>query len=216
MGSAPGWARVAAALDGGTDLLSQTVAVLGAACPDLDPETLPLGEADRLLLEVHERVLGRPLEHTVTCPGCGALTTLPLGRADVGEHAPRSAWCGPGSGLREPTYADLRAARGDGAALLEACRIGDARAPATLDDLAAVEGSLCGPLRSSCAECGQALEVDVDVLALVLAGLAVLRVEVDREVHLLATGYGWDLATIEALPDDRRHRLATLVAEGAR
>jgi hypothetical protein len=36
--------------------------------------------------------------------------------------------------------------------------------------------------------------------------------EFDREVHLLASTYGWDLPTIEALPDQRRQRLAALVS----
>jgi hypothetical protein len=212
----PGLARLSAGLDGEPDLLAQAAAVLRVATPEPAPERLPVGIADRMLLEVHERVLGHPLEHHVRCPACGAVTTLRLARHDVGTHHPRSAWCGPGSGAREPTYDDLRAADGDPDVLLERCRTGDGGHPPTLDDLAAIEGSLTGPLRSLCIECGEPLEADVDVLGLVLAALGALRAEVDREVHLLASGYGWDLATIEALPDDRRHRLASLVAEGER
>ena len=214
--STPGLARLAAALDGEPDLLAQAVSVLRVATSEPDPGHLPVGVTDRLLLEVHERVLGRPLEHHVSCPACGAVSTLRLSRADVGEHHPRSAWCGPGSGAREPTYDDLRAADGDPDVLLGRCRTGDGEPAPTLDDLAAIEGSLAGPLRSACVDCGEALEADVDVLGLVLTALGALRADVDREVHLLASGYGWDLATIEALPDERRHRLAGLVAEGER
>ena len=206
-----GLARLAAALDDANDLLAQAVAVLRAAAPEPDPARLPTGIADRLLLAVHERALGRPLEHTVRCPACGALTTLPLGRTAVGEHYPRSAWCAPGAGAREPTYADLLAAQGDPGALLALCSVGEG---ATLDDLARIEGSLCGPLRSSCWECAAPLEVDVHVVALVLRALSMMRIDIDREVHLLAAGYGWDLAVIESLPDERRRRLAALV-EGA-
>lgn len=213
MSAAPGLARLVAALDDGEGLLAQAVAVLRAAAPEPDPAYLPAGAADRLLLAVHERAVGRPLEMTVACPACGALTTLPLGRADVGEHHERSAWCGPGAGVREPSYADLLAAGGDPYRLLALCRVGDGDG-ATLDDLARVEGSLCGPVRSSCCDCGVPLEVDVDVVALVLRALSDLRVDIDREVHLLASGYGWDLAVIESLPDERRRRLAALVAGG--
>jgi hypothetical protein len=204
-----GLARLAAALDDGPDLLAQAVAVLRAAAPEPDPALLPAGEADRLLLTVHEQALGRPLEHTAACPACGAFTTLPLGRADVGEHYPQSAWCSAGIGAREPTYADLSAAQGDPAALLALCGVGTG---ATLDDIARIEGSLCGPLRSSCCECGARLELDVDVVALVLRSLSTVRLDLDREVHLLATGYGWDLAVIESLPEARRRRLAAHVA----
>lgn len=215
MTSAPGPARLAAAMEDGGDLLAQTVAVLRAARPEPDPELLPVGEGDRLLLDVHARALGRPLEHAVECPACGAWSTLVLTSATVGPHAPRSAWCAPGVGLREPTYADLRAADGDPAVLLARCRLGPAPAPApTLDDLASIEGSLCGPVRSACVECGAPVLVDVDVTLLVLQAFGVLRAEIDREVHLLATGYGWDLASIEGLPDDRRRRLASLVSGG--
>lgn len=207
-----GTAPLAAALDSGADLLDQALAVLRAAAPQPDPGALPTGAADRMLLAVHEAVLGRALEHTVACPGCAALTTLPLGRADVGEHWPRSAWCGPGIGAREPSYADLLAARGDPEMLLAACRIGTG---ATLDDVARIEGSLCGPLHANCPECGTALDVDVDVVALVLGALWQISLELDREVHLLATAYGWDLATIESLPDERRRRLAAMVVGSA-
>ena len=49
-------------------------------------------------------------------------------------------------------------------------------------------------------------------MSLVIEALGELRSTVDREVHLLATTYGWDLTTIDALPDDRRQRLADLVS----
>jgi hypothetical protein len=55
---------------------------------------------------------------------------------------------------------------------------------------------------------------DVDAMGLVLAGLIELRADLDWQVHLLATAYGWDPLTIDALPDNRRRRLADLVASG--
>lgn len=200
---------LAAALDSGESLLGQALAVLRAAALEDDPDTLPVGQADRMLLWLHQAVLGRALELTVNCPECTRPTTMPLGRADVGEHAPRSAWRAPGVGAREPSYSDLLAARGDADRLLETCRVGTG---ANLDDLARIEGSLCGPLHSVCPECGASLSIDIDIMVAVLAALSNIRVELDRQVHLLAASYGWDLATIEALPDDRRQRLAALVA----
>ena len=213
---APGRAVVAAAFYGTRDLLEQAIAALRAwpIEDDLaryevtDPAALPVGAADRTLLSMHEQILGYALEYTASCTACGELTSLPLGRSDVGEHAPRCAWCSPGIGAREPTYADLAAASGDASALLARCSIGTG---ARLDDLARIEGSLSGPLHSTCVGCGQALVVDVDVMALALHAIGAVRGDIDREVHLIASGYGWDLATIESLPDDRRSRLATFV-----
>jgi len=210
---------MAAALDDADVVMGQAISVLRAwpVPADLerwgvdDPADLPVGAADRSLLAVVEAATGRRLEHTVTCPACAAPTTLPLGRADVGEHAPISAWCGPGAGVREPTYADLLATGTDLGRLLERCSTDTG---GSLDDLARVEGSLSGPLRSSCLSCGSPVVLDVDVIGLALRELDAVRSEVDAEVHLLAASYGWDLRVIESLPDARRRRLAGLVAHG--
>jgi hypothetical protein len=217
-------ARLAAAFDDGTDLLSQAVAVL-RACPDRselafyevdDPADLPIGAADRRLLAAYEEVTGGPLDVTARCAACGARTTLSLTVASVGRHVWASVRTVEGTGLREPSYADLLACPGEQATILDRCRLGTAagtdRASGTWADLDRAEQSLAGPLRSACAECGTPVTVDADVVAMVLRGLAVVCAEFDLEVHLLASTYGWDLPTIEELPDQRRHRLAALVS----
>ena len=217
-------ARLASAFEDGTDLLSQAVAVLRAR-PEKseltfyevdDPADLPIGAADRRLLAAYEAVTGGPLDVTARCGACGARTTLSLPVSSVGRHVWASVRTGPGSGLREPSYADLLACSGERAAILARCRLGTLAAPdqarGTWADLDRAEQSLAGPLRSTCAECREPVTVDADVVAMVLAGLAVLCAEFDREVHLLASTYGWDLPTIEALPDLRRQRLAALVS----
>jgi hypothetical protein len=218
-------ARLAAAFEDGTDLLSQAVAVLRAR-PDRseltfyevdDPADLPIGAADRRLLAAYEEVAGGPLDVTAPCGACGARTTLSLTVSSVGRHVWASVRTGEGSGLREPSYADLLACAGEPVAILARCRLGAVAGPdqarGTWADLDRVEQSLAGPLRSACAECGEPVTVDDDVVAMVLRGLAVVCAEFDREVHLLASTYGWDLPTIEALPDRRRQRLAALVSE---
>lgn len=218
---ATGLAALATALDTAGSAIAQAIEVLRFAAPDADlrrcgvadAADLPVGAADRALLSAHELLLGRPLERTVQCGGCGEWTTLPLGRADVPPHRPICAWKGRRAGASEPSYADILAAAGSPAALLERCAVGDG---ATLDDLARIEGSLAGPLHSRCIGCGDVLLDDVDVMSLVVAALGEVRATVDREVHLLATAYGWDPETIDALPDDRRRRLADLIAGGAR
>ncbi|MEO7069230.1 MAG: hypothetical protein ABI131_01915 [Nostocoides sp.] len=213
-------ARLAAAFEDGTDLLSQAVAVLRSR-PDeeqlerygvSDPADLPLGAADRGLLAAYEEVGGVPLDVTASCAACGARTTLSLTTASVGRHPWASLRTGVGSGLREPTYADLLAAGGDATVLLDRCRLGASDGAATLADLDRAEQSLAGPLHSACAECGEPVAVEVDVVSFVLRALARVCAEFDREVHLLASTYGWDLPTIESLPDPRRQRLAALVS----
>src|SRR5438128_2059362 len=53
-----------------------------------------------------------------------------------------------------------------------------------------------------------------DVQRLVTMAVAHAVADVDVEVHMIASRYGWDLATIESLPDIRRARLATLAGSG--
>ncbi|HET6968195.1 MAG TPA: hypothetical protein VFI44_07960 [Ornithinibacter sp.] len=217
-------ARLAAAFEDGTDLVGQAVAVLRAR-PDRselafhevdDPADLPIGAADRRLLAIHEEVTGGPLDVTAPCSTCGGRTTLSLTVSSVEPHRWATLLVRPGGGVREPSYADLLAGGGDPVALLARCRVGpaagDGRTVGTWADLDLAEQSLAGPLRSTCAECGRPVGVDADVVAMVLRGLAVVCAQFDREVHLLASGYGWDLPTIEELPDQRRHRLAALVS----
>ncbi len=215
-------ARLAAAFEDGTDLLSQAVAVLRARADRTelsfyevdDPADLPLGAADRRLLAAYEELSGRGLEVTAPCSGCGARTTLSLTASSVGPHVWASVRTGPGSGVREPTYADLLASAGDPDVVLARCRVAaDGVVPVgTLADLDRAEQSLAGPLRSVCVECGDPVVVDADGVAMVLGALATVCADFDRDVHLLASRYGWDLSTIEALSDHRRQRLAALVS----
>jgi hypothetical protein len=214
-------ARLAAAFEDGTDLLSQATAVLRAR-PDPaglagygvdDPADLPVGAADRCLLAAHDELTNGSLDLTAGCGSCRTLTTLTLTASAVGPHQWASARTGVGSGLREPTYADLLACADDPDALLNRCRLGDREGSAgTWADLDRIDQSLAGPLRSVCAGCGAPVAVDADVVAIVLRALAVVCAEFDREVHLLASTYGWDLPTIESLPDPRRQRLAALAS----
>ena len=127
-----------------------------------DVAALPVGLIDRLLLHLHRRMLGEDLECVVACPACGGLNALPLGPDDVPEYAPRSAWCGRGAGLREPTGADLldlpEVPVGAGEVVLARCAIGPADGPRELAALDRVEQSLCGMVRASCTECAATIE----------------------------------------------------------
>jgi len=69
---------------------------------------------------------------------------------------------------------------------------------------------LSGTVHAACTECGAPVSELVDVQRLVTSAVAEAVAEVDVEVHLIASRYGWDLATIESLGDARRARLAVL------
>ena len=189
------------------------------ACGVADCLSYPIGVIDRLLLRAHHAVLHRDLEVVIACPACQGLNALPLGPGDVPEYEPRSAWCGPGMGAREPTGADLvglpqdpLAAAGE---LESRCRMGSAEGPLGAGALDRAEQSLCGPVHAACAECGAPIIEVIDVQRLVTAAVADALAELDVEIHLIASRYGWDLATIESLPDNRRVRLAALAGSAA-
>jgi hypothetical protein len=202
--------------DAGSEF-AEAIALL-LACGVADGLSYPVGMIDRLLLLAHRVVLHRDLEALAACPACGVLNALPLGFDDVPAYEPRSAWCGPGAGLREPIGADLiDLPEDDQAAVRELerrCRIGpsaEPRDPAALDH---AEQSLSGTVHAACTECGTPVSQLVDIQRLVTAAVAETVAEVDVEVHLIASRYGWDLATIESLGDGRRARLAALAGSG--
>ena len=206
-----------AALGSAGDELGQVLALHRAAGVH-EPERLAVSVGDRRLLALHRLLTGRDVEVAATCTACDAVSVAVLSPHTVAPPAARTAWLGPGGGLREPTYGDLlelpadpRAAEAE---LLRRCTVGTpARAPGA-DELERVDDSLAGPIRLACAACGAAVEVAVDVERLVLEGLQRHAAEIELEVHLLAGAYGWSLPAIEALPDERRRRFARLVADG--
>jgi hypothetical protein len=195
----------------------EAVALL-RACGIADCGSLPVGVIDRLLLRAHRALLRRDLEVAVACQACGTLNGLPLGVDDVPEYAPRSAWCGPGAGVREPIGADLAGLPDDteaaAAELAERCRIGSADSPLGPGALDRADQSLCGTVRVACVECGCPVSEFVDVQSLVTDAIAAAVAGVDAEIHVIASRYGWDLATIESLGDARRSRMAALAGGG--
>lgn len=194
-------AALAEALAAPTEL-EQATGVLAAA--GYQVADLPLGVGDRLLLGLHRELTGRDVTVAATCPACGVTGEVELGPDSVPAASPPVSTV-----VRAPTYADLvglPSGAAGSAELVRRCTVGDG--PATAEDVAAADTSLSGPLVFGCPECGTPVECRVDVEQLALRGLLGVLHSYDREVHLLASAYHWDLATIEALPDDRRRRLA--------
>lgn len=202
-----------------TTELGQVVAVLAAA--GYDPALIPVGEGDRLLLRLHRELAGHDIELALACPDCTTVNAVRLGPDTVPPAWPRSAVSGRHGGLRQPTYADLTAlARlGDdataGAELLRRCAVGTPARPPTEADFELIDDTLAGPLAFACAGCGAEVEEPIDLQSLVLRALLRLLDELDTDVHLLASAYGWELPAIERLPRMRRRRLAELASGGA-
>jgi hypothetical protein len=204
--------QLLAALDSAADELGQAMAVLAAT--GLDPAATTVGAGDRALLALVVALTGSALEVTVPCPRCGTVNSIMLTESAVSAYEPRTRWFAPGSGVREPTYADLGGLPADerdaAAALGYRCTVGQVELADAIAALADVDGSLAGPIECTCVGCATPMFVEADVEQLALDRLRAAADDVDREIDLLASRYRWELATIEALPDRRRRRLAQL------
>ncbi|MFI0445523.1 hypothetical protein [Actinomadura sp. 6N118] len=196
--------------------LGQVAVVLAAA--GHDPASTRVADGDRLLLALHRELTGQDLELALACPACATVSAVRLGPDTVPAVRPRSAVLGVRGGLRQPTYADLAGLPADGtgdAVLLRRCVVGDPAREPSAADFVLIDDSLVGPLVFACAGCGADVEEPIDLQSLLLRALLRVLDGLDAEVHLLASAYGWDLATIEALPRERRRRFAALIADGA-
>jgi hypothetical protein len=212
----PSGTAAVTALGSSDDELGQVLALLRAAGID-EPERLSVAAGDRRLLELHRLLTGRDVEVAVTCGSCGTVNSALVSRETVPEEAPRSVPLGTGGGVRAPIYADLVALPRDPTdavdELLRRCTVATPSEAPRPEALELVDDSLTGPILLECVECGESLEAAVDVELLALAGLQRHALAVEHEVHLLARAYGWSLDAIEALPDERRRRLARFVGD---
>lgn len=220
------------------------LALLRIASPeasDAELGALRVGEAERRLLALHERLFGPALRGVCECSACGvplevhATTTALLAAApDTGEAeaSPVLVSCdGWRVECRPPTGADLAAAADatDAAAahraLLDRCVVAawcdGVAAPA--DHLPAFvvaavaarmeEADPLGDVRLTlrCADCDAAWAVPFEAAPFLLARLDGWARGVMRAVHVLASAYGWSEAEVLALRPARRRAYLDLV-----
>ena len=204
-----------------------------------EPDALPLGEANRRLLELRARTFGPRLEVRVDCPACAERLELSLAAAELAGPSRPSTGVdevvlevdGWRVACRLLTPADLRAAAAHGdedaarAALVrlavrEAAREGSAVDPASLPDgvLAALGARLLESdplaellLEMGCPACGARWEAPLEPADFLWAELEAEASRLLREVHALATAYGWTEPQVLALPAPRRRAYLEMV-----
>jgi hypothetical protein len=205
-----------AALDEGESQLDQAIAVLRAS-GFAEPGRMTLGEGDRALLMICRLFTRSDIDVVAACPACSELSEATIAPECVPGVTPRSAILGSGGGLRAPTYDDLHGLPLDRdlaiSELLTRCVVASPTRDPSASDFDLVDDSLVGPVMLACPTCGTEFDVDLDVQTAVLQRLTRRVREMDNEVHLLASKYGWSLADIESLGDDRRRYLAELVSD---
>jgi len=198
-------------------------AVLGG--PAAEAAGFDVGTRDVLLAGLLQSVAGGQVPACADCPGCGAELDVPVDVAAIAAlpvHEPGERLSvlvdGTEVPFRLPTTADLIALGGrppDQArsALLTACLgLGPGPAAAPAPEMAAgIEAAMehAAPagavdLLMRCPDCGLDSALPLDIPALLWAEIGTQASALLREVHALATSYGWTEADALELSPRRR------------
>ena len=202
----------------------------------LDWPGLPATDLDAAALEIRRCWLGDLLRTDVTCPDadCGERIGRSFSIAGYRRHhqprrprgvtqAAADGWfslAGATVRFRLPTVADLLAAasrEGSAGLLAEQCvdaaEISRALARRLDRALSALAPNLEGVLGGNCPACEREVSVRFDPLTYTLTELRNAFSGIHREVHALASAYGWPEEAILALPRGRRRSYASIIAD---
>jgi hypothetical protein len=214
------WERARSATNGRRAL---ELAHLAAA----DAGALTPGERDAALLRLREELFGTTIEGVAHCPACGesfevSTTTRALlsgARAAAEPAVSVDSW---EVRLRPPTAADLATLAGDAdeafAQLLAGCveearhdgkPVGVAELPpavvAAVDDALAAADPLADlAFTAACPACGEFSTTPFDVASFLWSEVERFALGTMREIHVLASAYGWTEDAILALGQRRR------------
>ncbi|WP_437674842.1 phage baseplate protein [Sorangium sp. So ce131] len=208
--------------------------LLAGACPDEtfdELSELPLGERDRRLLDLRERLFGPQLTATVTCPACGERLEAGLTVADIRLRPDDAASLandlevdGHRIVFRVPTSGDLLAVVGASrserhARLLQRCLIeirgagGEAlrvdALPAPVRQALSARMAAADPqadvqLRFTCSGCQHGWGARFDVAMFLWQELDAWAQRLLRDVTCLARAFGWREADVLSLSPTRR------------
>ena len=220
--------------------LDRALLLLTTACPERsgdDWAEATIGERDARLLRLREELFGSRIEVTTRCPKCGELLELGFSTHAI-EMLPCAAPAGrrvSESGyeveFRLPTTVDLREASREGPAdprrqlLLRCVRsahrrgvsVDPTRVPERIMKTVIQEMAKADPMADvqvglSCPECGHGWSSPFDIPGYLWSEIDEWAARTLRDVHTLATAYGWVEADILALNPRRRQSYLDLVA----
>ncbi len=199
---------------------------------------LTAADRDRLLAAVYRRAYGQRVAGTVPCSACASPFDLEFALDELvaaverAEPAPQVEALGDGifrtrdgARFRLPTGEDelmvaaLAPAEAE-RALYERCvlesPLSQAAAREVIEEaMEAVAPVLDVAIDTICPECGIAQAVRFDVQSYLLRALAQEGRQLAREVHRIATAYGWSLADILGLPRGTRRTFVELIESDA-
>jgi hypothetical protein len=211
-----------------------------AAFPEIGRERfdlLTVGERDTRLLELREALFGTELAGLSTCSGCGATVELEFSAAELRAKPSEAAGdaCihvdGCDVRFRVPNTADLvEAARardvtGMREVLLERCvllaesaggGVSVRKLPAeaverVVEKMAAADPQADLRLQMTCPDCGKTWSESFDIVSFLWSEVDAWAQRLLRDVHLLASVYGWSEAEVLAVTPQRRARYLEMI-----
>jgi hypothetical protein len=194
-----------------------------------------LGQRNQRLLHLHRALVGTPLEARVRCEHCGVDSefTVPTDAIIAAPPPPSDARIrirsrGRTLSFRLPRMADIEAAGRQRSVsdvrrvVLERCRIDgsldlmtDAAAERLGRELEALDQAANIVVNIACSGCRAGLAVSVDLATFVARDLDRIVGSLYREIDTIASAYGWNEASILALPPERRRRYVSLITARA-
>lgn len=219
--------------------LQRAVTLLNAAIPEMPPESLaalPIGQRDACLLTLRTMTFGSRLNSLARCPQCGERLELAFDVDDIRVEAQL-----PNETItlsvddyaitfRLPNTHDLVSLAKhripDPRQLLERCLLAATHAgtpcpagelPDLIVQAIAEKMSVADPqaeiqLALTCPACEQEWQATFDILSYFWMEINAWAQRILREVHLLATTYGWTEMDILALTPLRRAMYLQLIA----
>jgi len=225
----------------GQPAAKRSLSLLGAACPHAELEELArlrVGERDSMLLSLREWAFGNQLAVVADCSGCGERLEWSSTISDLRVRSERQSdddlaleYEGYRVKFRLPDsldldslsgFSDVKAATGE---LLHRCivsaelngrEISGSELPETVNSLVAEKMSEADPqgdmsFKLSCPACGNGWEALFDIESFFWTEINGWAQRLLRDVHTLATAYGWREADILSLSPWRRQYYLSLV-----
>jgi hypothetical protein len=193
------------------------------------PEDLSIGQRDSALLEIRERIFGAAIAGLAPCPACSEPVEFSFGIDDIRTESATAMTGevkadGIAARWRLPTCHDLVELEGVSSlaaaqhVLLGRCLTEVRRdetpltvneCPATLrtrvsEAMAAADPQADVRLELSCPACGHSWHVLFDVLTYLWGEIELRARKLLRQVHRLASAYGWSESAILAMGTRRR------------
>jgi len=206
--------------------LQRALSILAAGSPEISSDSLAhltIGQRDTRLLALRERTFGSELTGLTDCPECGEKIELSLNCSDLAtgrENEPSAELAVPSNGrevrFRLPTSADLLAVNSP-EQLLERCLLSGGN-HLTQDFVAAAGEKMSNAdpmadihLALNCPSCEHKWMAPFDIVAFLWREISAAARRLVREVHTLASAYGWTESEILALSPVRRRAYLEMI-----